>query len=407
MHDGGLRHTRAFGKGRWNPTQASRLRHRSLRRTPRAVALSVRVSTSRPPQPQPLAPPRSRLRAHVAPPPAWPGAEAPRSRADGESGAPLTRPGLAHLRARAALAAVAGGGLTAPERVARPAVQPRLWGDALPPRGCRGAWGDRPRDAHPPAPRLFPMRGAVAEDARTWSAERRRRGRHATRRRGPLVPWPRAPSGSRLAPARPRAPSRGRLAPVQAAVVEPRLAWETDARQAPRRSPGAKRRSEAQRPTPRGGTRWQVAAGRGRRRAPTSMGVAARGRPRPAGVNPPCSRWGPARVSRQPQRRSGWPCRCRPAAARRPAKRPRPAGIVTGPWPVATRRPLRLDCAVWSAVARGGARAAVAPGPLAPMLTAVGAVPIRGGAPSAHAARRARPPRMPGRRWDGRPSAVA
>jgi len=44
-------------------------------------------------------------------------------------------------------------------------------------------------------------------------------------------------------------------------VVEPRLAWETDARQALRRSPGAKRRSEAQRPTPRGGTRWQVGAG--------------------------------------------------------------------------------------------------------------------------------------------------
>jgi site-specific DNA recombinase len=71
----------------------------------------------------------------------------------------------------------------------------------------------------------------VAEDERTLSAERRRRGRHAKRRSGQLLPWTRAPYGSLLDPARPRAPSRVRLAPVQAAVVEPMCAWYTDASQ--------------------------------------------------------------------------------------------------------------------------------------------------------------------------------
>jgi site-specific DNA recombinase len=60
----------------------------------------------------------------------------------------------------------------------------------------------------------------VAEYERTLITERMRRGRHAKLRSGQLLPWTRAPYGSRLDPDRPRDPSRVRIDPVQAAVVE-------------------------------------------------------------------------------------------------------------------------------------------------------------------------------------------
>jgi hypothetical protein len=84
-----------------------------------------------------------------------------------------------------------------------------------------------------------------------------------------------------------------RLAPGQVAVGEPMLAWYPDAGQAPRLSQGAKRRSAAPRPTPRGATRGHVAAVRGLRRAPPSTGGASRGRPRPALARQRPSAWPP------------------------------------------------------------------------------------------------------------------
>ena len=122
----------------------------------------------------------------------------------------------------------------------------------------------------------------MAEAERTLMAERRRRGRQAKLRSGQRLPWTRAPYGSLLDPARPREASRGRIDPVQAAVVEQRFAWETAPGPAPSLYAVAKRLSEAQIPTPRGGKRWHVAAGRGLRRAPPYTGVAASGRSRPA-----------------------------------------------------------------------------------------------------------------------------
>ncbi len=247
-----------------------------------ASALSMRVSTSRQQPPQTMAQQLSRLHAYVALQPEWHGADEPRSRDDGDSGATRKRPGLDRLRDRAAMAACACVLMTAPARFARHSVPQRLLVDERTQRGGRVEGVERPRRDEPPDPRRVPLRSAVAEDARPLMAERRRRGRHATRRRGQLLPWTRAPEGSLLDPARPREASRVRLDPVQAAVVEPMCAWETDAGQAPRLSQVAQRFSEAHLPTPRGGTRWEVASLRGMLRSPPYTGVASSGRTRPA-----------------------------------------------------------------------------------------------------------------------------
>jgi hypothetical protein len=73
---------------------------------------------------------------------------------DGDSGATLQRPGLARRRARAALAAFAGGLLTAPARFARHDGHPMLWGDARTHRGGRVAGVERPMREAPHAQRL-------------------------------------------------------------------------------------------------------------------------------------------------------------------------------------------------------------------------------------------------------------
>jgi site-specific DNA recombinase len=146
-----------------------------------AVALSARVATTRQHQPQTIAQHLRRLRDDVATPPDGYGADAPSDREDGESEAQLHRPGLDRRRARAAMAACACVLLTAPDRCARHDGPQRLLGDARTPRGWRVAWVERPRSDAPPEPLLRPMRSAVAESARPWRAERRRRGRQAAR----------------------------------------------------------------------------------------------------------------------------------------------------------------------------------------------------------------------------------
>jgi hypothetical protein len=80
------------------------------------VALSMRVSPSRQPQPQTSEPQRSRLPASVALHPDGHVADEPLSRDDGSRGATLQRPGLDRLRARAAMAALACVLMTAPDR---------------------------------------------------------------------------------------------------------------------------------------------------------------------------------------------------------------------------------------------------------------------------------------------------
>lgn len=152
-HDGGMMPTRAFCHGRWNTTQAAVLPQRLLRRRPLAVALSGRVATTRHPQPQPSAQPLRRRHDAGATHPDGSVADGPSSRADGSRGATRQRPALARRRARAALAALAGGRITAPERCARHDVPQRRLVEARTPRGGRVACVERPLHDAPHAQR--------------------------------------------------------------------------------------------------------------------------------------------------------------------------------------------------------------------------------------------------------------
>ena len=98
----------------------------------------------------------------------------------------------------------------------------------LPSVAGRVEFVERPMRADPHDQLLLQIRSAVAEYERTLLAERMRRGRQAKGRSGPLLPWPHAPYGYILDPARPRDPSRVRIAPVQAAVVEQMVPGDTD-----------------------------------------------------------------------------------------------------------------------------------------------------------------------------------
>jgi site-specific DNA recombinase len=246
------------------------------------VALYARVSTTRQQQHQTIEQQLSRLRAYVATHPDWYVADEHIYRDDGYSGATLKRPGRDRLRDRVAVAAVECVLITAPDRLARNYVHQMLLVDELTQRGCRVEFVERPMSDDPHDQLLLQIRSAVAEYERTLIAERMRRGRQAKLRSGQLLPWTRAPYGYLLDPDRPRDPSRVRLDPVQAAVVEQMFAWYTDPGQTPSLYQVAKRLSEAQIPTPRGGTRWNVASVRGILRSPIYMGVAYSGRTRPA-----------------------------------------------------------------------------------------------------------------------------
>jgi site-specific DNA recombinase len=153
--------------------------------------------------------------------------------------------------------------------------------DELSQRGCRVECVERPMSDDPHDQLLLQIRSAVAEDERTLIAERMRRGRQAKLRDGQLLPWTRAPYGYLLDPERPRDPSRVRIDPVQAAIVAHMFAWYTDPQLAVSLYEVAKRLSEAQIPTPKGGKRWNVASVRGILRSPTYTGVAYSGRSQP------------------------------------------------------------------------------------------------------------------------------
>jgi site-specific DNA recombinase len=164
----------------------------------------------------------------VATQPEWPLAAEQIDRDDGYRGAKLNRPGLDRLRDRAALAACERVLLTAPDRLARNDVPHRLRIDDLAQRGGAVACLDRPMSQDPHAQRLLQIRGAVAASERTLITDRRRRGRPAQVRSGPLRPWSVPPEGDVMEPERPRDPQRLRLDPVNAAVITPIFAWSTD-----------------------------------------------------------------------------------------------------------------------------------------------------------------------------------
>jgi site-specific DNA recombinase len=104
-------------------------------------------------------------------------------------------------------------------------------------------------------------------------------------------------------PERPRDPQRLRLDPVKAAVITQIFAWYTDP-QTPATLYGvAKRLTDDQIPTPRGGPRWNVASVRGILRSPVYTGTAYSERTRPV----------PARIRRSALRPVG------PGYSHRPA----------------------------------------------------------------------------------------
>src|SRR6266568_1175152 len=281
VNDGGIMHTSSFCNGLWNTTQAAVLHHRIIRRSPMEVALYARVSTTRQQQHQTIEQQLSRLRADVATHPDWSVADEHIYRDDGYSGATLKRPGLDRLRDRVAMAAVECVLITAPDRLARNYVHQMLLVDELTQRGCRVEFVERPMSDDPHDQLLLQIRSAVAEYERTLIAERMRRGRQAKLRGGQLLPWTRAPYGYLLDAERPRDASRVQIAPVQAAVVAQMFAWYSDPQHPISLYEVAKRLSDAQIPTPRGGPRWNVASVRSILRSPTYTGTAYSGRTRP------------------------------------------------------------------------------------------------------------------------------
>jgi DNA invertase Pin-like site-specific DNA recombinase len=226
-------------------------------------------------------------------------------------------------------------------------VHQMLLVDELPQRGCRVEFVERPMSDDPHDQLLLQIRAAVAEYERTLIAERMRRGRQAKVRSGQLVPWTRAPYGYLLDAERPRDPSRVHLDPVQAAVVEQMFAWYGAPGQPVSLYEVAKRLSEAQLPTPRGGKRWNVASVRGILRSPVYRGIAysgARDRRQRAAANRLYNLLALGRVSSLLQRTSGLRCQCRPSSARRPSKPCSSVWIATSRWPAATPRLMSIYC---------------------------------------------------------------
>jgi site-specific DNA recombinase len=267
------------------------------------VALYVRVSTTRQQQTQTIEQQLARLRAHVATQPDWHLAEEHIYRDDGYSGAKLNLPGLDRLRDRVTLAAFERVLLTAPDRLARNYVHQILLIEELAQRGCEVEFLDRPMSQDPHDQLLLQIRGAVAEYERTLITDRMRRGRQAKLRSGQLLPWSVPPYGYVMDPERPRDPQRLRLDPIKAAVITQIFAWYTDP-QTPASLYGvAKRLTDDQIPTPRGGPRWNVASVRGILRSPVYTGTAYSERTRPV----------PARIRRSALRPVG------PGYSHRPA----------------------------------------------------------------------------------------
>jgi site-specific DNA recombinase len=245
------------------------------------VALYVRVSTTRQQQQQTIEQQLDRLQAHVAAHTDWHLAEEHIYRDDGYSGAKLNRPGLDRLRDRAALAAFELVVMTAPDRLARNYVHQMLLLDELAQRGCQVEFLERPMSQDPHDQLVLQIRGAVAEYERTLITDRMRRGRQAKLRSGQLLPWSVPPYGYVMDPERPRDPRRLQVDPVKAAVITQMFAWYTDP-QTPATLYGlAKRLTDAQIPTPRGGPRWNVASVRGILRSPVYTGTAYSERTRP------------------------------------------------------------------------------------------------------------------------------
>jgi site-specific DNA recombinase len=281
---GGITPTSSLYDGRWNKNQVQKQTHYPTRRSRKMeVALYVRVSTNRQHQSQTIEQQLERLQAAVAQQAEWHLAPEHIYRDDGYSGAKLNRPGLDRLRDRAGMGAFELILITAPDRLSRKYVHQVLLLEELKQSGCHIEFLERPMDSDDPHDQLLlQIRGAVAEYERDLIADRMRRGRQTKLQSGTLLPWTMAPYGYIMDPERSRDPSRLRIDPVKATVVSQIFAWYTDLQQHVSLYWVAKKLSDDQVPTPKGGVRWNVATIRGILRNPAYKGTAYSGRTRPA-----------------------------------------------------------------------------------------------------------------------------
>jgi site-specific DNA recombinase len=183
------------------------------------TAVYVRVSTNHQTQTQTIEQQLEQLRAHIQAQ-GWQLLDEDIFRDDGFSGSSLKRPGLDHLRDRAAAGGLELVLLTAPDRLARKYVHQVLLIEELQQHNCRVEFLEHPMSLDPHDQLLLQIRGAVAEYERTLITERMRRGRLSKYRAGTLLPWTRPPYGYRLHPDRPRDPSGARVEEGEAAVVK-------------------------------------------------------------------------------------------------------------------------------------------------------------------------------------------
>ena len=188
------------------------------------VAVYVRVSTHRQAQAQSTEQPVERLLAHSQ----SRGLQLQDQnlfRDDGYSGSSLNRPGLDHLRDKAAASEIDLILITAPDRLARKYVHQVLLLEELERYGCQVEFLERPMTETPHDQLLLQIRGAVAEYERSLIVERMRRGRQTKLEAGMLLPWPKPLFGYRSDPVNPRDPARRRVDQAEAAVVQEIFAY--------------------------------------------------------------------------------------------------------------------------------------------------------------------------------------
>ncbi len=191
-------------------------------------------------------------------------------RDDGYSGDMPARPGPDRLRDVARNREPDRILVTAPDRLARNYVRQLVLLEEFTRAGGAVDFLARPLGDDPHDQLLLPIRGAVAEYARTRSAERMRRGRLSKRRAGLLLPWTRPPSGYRRDPERPRDPTGVTLAPDEAAVVAALFApYREPAMSLAQLAKTLRRRGI---PTPSGNRRWSGPTIRGILGNPTYTG---------------------------------------------------------------------------------------------------------------------------------------
>jgi site-specific DNA recombinase len=234
------------------------------------VGMYARVSTQRQAQVQTIEQQLTRLRAYVEQK-GWHLADEHVYRADGYSGASLSRPGLDCLRDRVALAELDVVVITAPDRLARKYLHQVLLIEELEKHGCRVEFTARPMSTDPNDQLLLQIRGAVAEYERSLISERMRRGKVAKLRTGQLLPWTRGHYGYSVDPDHPRDPRGVHADDFEGAIVRQIFAWYVE--DGAPLYVVAKKLEDAKVTTPRGRGYWTTCSVRHILRDPAYTGV--------------------------------------------------------------------------------------------------------------------------------------